>query len=988
MLQINIADVVNVIKSLVPYLVVIGVLLVLAIVISVAVNKKTVKNVGTRKLVRSETWLVALVAIVAAVSMMLTGPMSTLLNNVTSKKYTLSQSTIDRAKTLAEKVEGEGITMLKNDDANLPLSSKKVNVFGWASTNPIFSGTGSGSMSTQYKTVGVLDGMKNAGIQTNTELTKVYTDYMKQRPVVKGAMFAPNWELPETPVDKYPAKTIADAKKFSDQAVVFLARQGGEGNDLPTDMKAKGVSFNNNSKSYEDFKAGQSFLELDQTERNMLDMVTKNFKNVTLVYNGGNTMQFDFLKNYPQIKSVLWCPPAGQTGFNALGKVLSGAIDPSGRTSDTFLKNLKQAVNFNNFGDFKYDNAQSLGVATTGFDGKTKTKTPTFVNYSEGIYLGYKFYETAAKEGLINYDDVVQYPFGYGLSYTKFSQSMGKISHENGKVSFDVTVRNTGNKAGKDVVETYYNPPYTNGGIEKASANLVALEKTRVLNPGESQNVKISFKDDDMASYDSKGAKAWVLEKGDYAVSINSDSHTVIDQQNVNVPATITYNTKSKTHDGDKTPATNEFDDVAGDVTYLSRANHFANYQQATAAPKSFSMSDKIKSEFVNNGNYKAAAHNKASDKMPTTGAKNNIRLADLRGKSYDDPEWNKLLDEMTFKDMDNLIANGGYGTPAVDSIGKIKTTDADGPAALNNNFTKVGSIGFPAEVSFACSWNKDLNKEFGEMIADMAHDMHVDGWYAPGMDTHRSAFSGRNFEYFSEDGELAGVLASSQVQGAQSKGVYAFIKQFALNDQETNRLNMLATWANEQSMREIYLKPFEMGVKTGGATAAMSSFNYLGPTYDGASNALLNNVLRGEWGFKGFVVTDYFSGDPMQNADQIIRNGGDTMLATTKVTNHITDKSATSLLAMRQASKNVLYSVVNGWQYANGEPKVDVPFWRPVMYVVWAVVAVLFIGLEVVAIMRFRRRRAAAKTAVTVESVEAADQPANSADTSDTVVQ
>ncbi|WEV67512.1 glycoside hydrolase family 3 C-terminal domain-containing protein [Bifidobacterium sp. ESL0769] len=971
MLQINMADVVNVIKSLVPYLVVIGVLLILAIIISVAVNKKTVQNTGTRKLVHSETWLVVLVAIVAAVSMMLTGPMSTLLNNVTSKKYVLSQDTISRANKLAEEVQSEGITMLQNNDSNLPLSSKKVNVFGWASTNPIYSGSGSGAMNTQYKTVSILEGMKNAGLQTNTKLSDMYVKYAKNRPQPK-VMFAPEWDLPETPIKQYPADMMSQAKSFSDQAVVVLARQGGEGNDLPSNMKAKGVPYNNNSKDYEDFKDGQSFLELDQSEKDMLDAVTKNFQNVTLVYNGGNAFQFSFLKDYPQIKSVLWCPPAGQTGFTALGKVLSGAVNPSGKTSDTFLRDLHKSVNVNNYGDFQYNNVDQFIQKVPDFTGKLQTIKPTFVNYTEGIYLGYKFYETAAKEGLINYNDVVQFPFGYGMSYTKFSQKMGKIDHADGKISFDVTVKNTGDKAGKDVVESYFDPPYTNGGIEKASTNLVALGKTKLLKPGESQTVKISFKDDDMASYDSKTAKSYVLEKGDYDISINSDAHTAIDHQTVNIPSTITYN-KSKTHAGDKTAATNQFDNAAGDVTYLSRKDHFANYQTATAAPTNFAMSDKVKSEFVNNGNYKPADHNKSGDKMPTTGAKNNVRLASLRGKSYNDPEWNKLLDELTFNDMDSLIANGGYGTPAVDSIGKIKTTDADGPAALNNNFTKVGSIGFPAEVSFACSWNKDLNKEFGKMIGDMAHDMHVDGWYAPGMDTHRSPFSGRNFEYFSEDGELAGALASSQIQGAQSKGVYAFMKQFALNDQETNRTNMLCTWANEQSIREIYLKPFEMGVKTGGTTAAMSSFNYIGPTYAGANSALLNSVLRDEWGFHGFVVTDYFGVYGYQNADQIIRNGGDTMLATTKVTNHITDKSATSVIAMRQASKNILYSVANSWEYQNGEPKTATPVWKTAMYVVWAIVAVLFVGLEIVAIRRYLRRRNEAKVSVTSDSADAA---------------
>ena len=981
MLQINMADVMNVVGSLVPYLVVIGVLLVLAIIITFAVNKKTVKNVGSRKLIHSESWIVALVGIVVAISMMLSGPLATLLNNATITKYMLSDATVSKANELAKEVQSEAITMLKNDDSNLPLSNKKVNVFGWGSTNPVYGGTGSGSMSDQYDTVSLLDGMKEAGLETNADLSKLYTDYRADRPVV--AMWAQDWTLPEVPADQYSDSLISDAKSFSDEAVVVITRVGGEGADLPTNMKAETITYENNSKDYDDFQDGEHFLQLSKTEHDMIDLVTKNFDKVTLVYNGANAFQFDFLSNYPQIKSVLWCPPAGQTGFSALGDVLAGETNPSGKTSDTFVKDLTKTPVFNNTdgaaaassssvgadGAFVYDNVDDLAAKYTGFTGQESTVLPSFVNYVEGIYVGYKFYETAADEGLINYDDTVIYPFGYGLSYTSFEQKMGDVSHKDGKVTFDVTVTNTGDTAGKDVVEVYYNPPYTDGGIEKASKNLVAFEKTGKLEPGASETVKIEFDDDDMASYDNKGAKAWVLEKGDYAISIQSDSHHVIDSEKINVADTITYDSESNTHNDDQTVATNQFDYAAGDVTYLSRANHFANYAEATAAPTNFSMSDEVKAAFTNNGNYDPTKYNDDSDEMPTTGAKNGLRLADMYGKDYDDADWEKLLDQLTFDDMDNLIANGGYGTPAVSSVGKIQLTDADGPASLNNNFTGVGSIGFPASTAFACTWNKDLAKQFGEMIGDMAHDMHVAGWYAPAMNIHRGAFSGRTFEYFSEDPLISGVMASSEIAGAKEKGVYSFMKHFALNDQETNRTNMVCTWADEQAIREIYLKPFEMSVKEGGAQAVMSSFNYIGYTYAGASNNLLNTVLRDEWGFKGFVLTDYFGGYGYQNGDQEIRNGNDSMLATTKITNHITDKSATSVKAMRTAAHNILYTTANGWQYENGEPKVDTPVWRIAMYVVWGVTAVLAVGLEVLTIMKYLKRRKAVAAPVPADA-------------------
>lgn len=964
MLQINMADVMNVIGSLTPYLIAIGVLFVLALIITFAVNKKTVKDVATRKIVHSESWLVALVGIVVAVSMMLTGPLSTLLNNATITKYTLSDATVSKANELAKDVQSEAVTLLKNDDSNLPLSGKKVNVFGWGSTNPVYGGTGSGSMSKQYKTVSLLDGMKQAGLKTNTELSKLYTDYRKDRPEV--GMFAQDWTLPEVPAKQYSDKLVSDAKDFSDEAVVVLTRVGGEGADLPTDMKAKGITYKNNSKDYDDFQKGESFLQLSKTERDMIDLVTSNFKKVTLVYNGANTFQFDFLNDYPQIQSVVWCPPAGQTGFSALGEVLAGETNPSGKTSDTFLKDLTKSVSYNNFGKFEYTNMADKAAKYKGFTGDDVTAIPGFVNYSEGIYVGYKFYETASDEGLINYDDTVAFPFGYGLSYTSFDQKLDSVKYKGGKVTVTATVTNTGDKAGKDVVEVYYNPPYTDGGIEKASKNLAGFEKTKELQPGESQKVTVKFDDDDMASYDYKGAKAYVLEKGDYDISIQSDSHHVIDHKAITVKDTVTYDSDSNTHNGDKTVATNQFDDVAGDVTYLSRADHFANYKEATAAPTNFKMSDKAKETFYNNSNYDPKKFDKDSDKMPTTGAKNGLKLSDMYGKDYDDADWDKLLDQLTFDDMDNLIANGGYGTQALKSVGKIQLTDADGPASLNNNFTGVGSIGFPASTAFACTWNKDLAKQFGEMIGDMAHDMHVAGWYAPAMNIHRNAFSGRTFEYFSEDSLLSGVMASSEISGAKSKGVYSFMKHFALNDQETNRTNMVCTWANEQSIRETYLKPFEMSVKEGGAQAVMSSFNYIGNTYAGADSALLQTVLRGEWGFKGFVLTDYFGGYGYQNADQEVRAGNDSMLATTKITNHITDKSATSVKAMRQAVHNILYTAANSWQYANGEPKVATPIWKTAMYVAWGVVAVLVIGLEIVAIKRYLNRK---KAVATVES-------------------
>ena len=954
MIGVNIDDVIAVLNNLKPHLITIAVVLVLAIAITIGVNRKTVKDTAVRKLIHSESWLVFMVATVVAVAMMLFGPLSSLLNLATNR-HVLQESTISAANDLAAEVQQEAITLLKNDDDNLPLKDTKVNVFGWGSTNPVYGGTGSGSMSDAYPTVSILDGMRNAGLETNEDLSKLYTDYRTDRPVV--AINDQDWTLPEVPADQYSDDLLSEAKDFSDQAVIVITRVGGEGSDLPTDMKGENIVYDENSPDYQDFEAGEHFLQLSQTERNMIDMVTSNFDDVTLVYNGANAFQFDFLDDYPQIASVLWCPPAGQTGFNALGGVLAGNTNPSGRTSDTFVTDLTQTPTWNNFGNFRYDNVDEFTVSNYGYP-----STPTFVNYVEGIYVGYKFYETAADEGLIDYDAMVEFPFGYGLSYTTFDQQMGDVTYQDGTVSFDVTVTNTGDVAGKDVVEVYYNPPYVNGGIEKASANLVAFDKTEELQPGDSETVSISFDDDDMASYDHENAKAWVLEAGDYRISINSDSHNEIASATVNVPETITYDSDDNTHNGDAVVATNQFDNAAGDVEYLSRADHFANYDEATAAPASMSMSDEIKAEFLNNGNYDPADFDDPNDEMPTTGADNGVSLYQLRGKDYDDPMWDQLLDQLSVDDMDNLSANAGFGTQAADSVGKIALTDLDGPASLNNTFTGVGSIGFPCSTAFACTWNVDLASAFGDMIGRMAHDMDASGWYAPAMNIHRSAFGGRDFEYFSEDPLLSGAMASSEIAAAREQGVYAFMKHFVLNDQETNRNNMVCTWSNEQAIREIYMKPFEMSVKDGDTGAVMSSFNYIGPVYAGASSNLLNNVLRDEWGFRGMVLTDWYGDFGYQNGDQLVRAGNDAMLATFESSNHVTVRSASGVQALRTAAHNILYTAVNSWKYADGEPKAQTPVWQVATYVGIAVVAVIFLGLETLTIKRFLDRRNAVK--------------------------
>lgn len=966
MLAINMDDVINVLNSCKPYLIALGVVLALAIVVTVACMKL---NKPVKKLVRKEAWIAFLLAVVVIVNLICFIPMSSMIS-LAMGNGTITDETSEESTALVQEIAEEGIVLLKNE-GTLPLAAdSNLNVFGWASTNPCYGGTGSGALSDAYPTVSLLQGLEDAGFNLNTELSDFYTAYRADRPEV--GMWAQDWTLPEPTADSYTDEMMANAKEFSDTAMVVITRVGGEGADLPTDVSK--VTYTDNSTEYKDFEAGEHYLQLDRTERDMLDLVCSNFDNVIVVYNGANAMELGFINEYSQIKSAIWCPGTGQSGFEALGEIVAGTVNPSGKTSDTFVADLTATPTWNNFGNFKYDNMDEYAyVSNNFFTGAEETAIPSFVNYVDGIYVGYRFYETAAAEGLINYDDTVVYPFGYGLSYTTFTQEMGAISEDDGTISFDVTVTNTGDVAGKDVVEVYYNPPYTNGGIEKASANLIQFEKTEVLQPGDSQTITVSFDAEDMASYDTYGAGCYVLEAGDYQISINSDSHNVIDSQTYTVASTVTYD-ESNPRSTDETAAVNEFAYAEGDVTYLSRADGFANYAEATAAPASMSMSDEAKATFLNNSNYNPEDYNNDSDEMPTTGANNGIKLADLRGVDYDDAQWDSLLDELTISDMDTMIAIGGYQTSAASSVGKIMTVDCDGPASINNNFTGVGSVGFPSAVMIASTWNKNLALKFGESIGKMADEMEVSGWYAPAMNTHRSAFAGRNFEYYSEDGVLSGYMATNAIIGAEEYGVYAYMKHFALNDQETNRTEMLCTWANEQSIREIYLKPFEMSVKEGGAKAVMSSFNYIGTQWAGGTSALCNTVLRDEWGFRGFVLTDYFGVYGYMDSDMGIRGGTDCMLvAYDTETNHVTDTtSATGVLAMRQACKNIMYTVVNSRAYDPENLTEGLMNWQIMAIVIDVIFAALIIFLEVLAIKGFKKDQAAAPVVAPVEAAEA----------------
>lgn len=987
-LGVSEADLTGYLTQLQGYIWAVLAILVVMIIVMIAAHKA---KKGNRHVIRWIAGLGAFAGIVAIANAICFGPM---YNNVSgflnASKVELAPETVEQSRATVQKVGEEGVVLLKNDGL-LPLGSdvKKLNVFGWASTNPIYGGTGSGS-SSSADAVSILQSLQNAGYETNEGLSGMYVEYRADRPTI--AMASQDWTVPEPPVSVYNDNLINATKEFADTAVIVIGRSGGEGADLPTDMKAvldgtynpaAAVSANpgnynymnavaSNNGAYDDFEAGESYLELSVTEENLVEKVCSEFDKVIVIINANNAMELGWVDDYPQIGAVLLAPGSGITGFAAIGEVISGAVNPSGRTVDTFVKDLMTTPYINNIGNMAYSNVDDLkkqiAEADSAYEGNI-----AFVNYVEGIYVGYKYYETASDEGVIDYDELVQYPFGYGLSYTSFEQKIENFSADDKTVSFDVTVTNTGDTAGKDVVEVYFTPPYTDGGIEKASVNLIDFGKTGLLDPGASETISFTLNKEDMAAYDSEGIKipdgGYILEAGDYTISLRSDSHTVLAEESFTVDEDVDYSQDGR--ESDLIPAVNQFEDYArGDFEVLSRAGGFANYNDTCGRVLSgddFVMDDETRAKIEEYafGTYDGTKYNDDADEMPTTGAKNGIKLKDLTGKDYDDPMWDQLLDQLSFDDMAAMINVGGWQTAPIDSVGKVGTSDCDGPAGLSNFITGAYGSAYPAETLMAMTWSKEVAYEIGTSMGQEYQDANNYGWYGPAMNTHRSAFAGRNFEYYSEDGVLAGLIAANEINGASTKGVYPYIKHYASNDQETNRCSFLLTYAPEQAFREIYLKPFELAVKKyeGTAIAAMSAFNWIGTEPGCANNELLNTVLRDEWGFVGMVETDYNGSYGYQITDHCIRNGNDLMLGfNSAASNVLSDKSATAVKAMRQACKNILYTVGNSGYYTiNDQTSTGLTNMQKIFYGADAGAAAVVILPLLIVLLRWRKKKKAA---------------------------
>ena len=893
---------------------------------------------------------------------------------------------------LVAEIAQEGITLLENDGL-LPLDEgTELSLFGHACVDLVSGGSGSGSGSFEL-TENLKQGLESANLKVNEDLWNFYmsgpgAEYKRGIGVINYGR-GNDWNLNECPIEKITSDSALTGTFSGTVAMFVLSRTGGEGGDEPRDMAAFGG------------EAGQHYLEPGNEELEVIEYLNENFENVILLVNCNNAMELGWVKDYPNIKAVISMPGAGRTGVRGLGRVLVGKdgegneISPSGHITDTYVYDNFSSPAMQNMGDYRYDDGSELADISLGY---------YYVNYAEGIYVGYKYYETRyedvvtsrANVGSYDYASTVLYPFGYGLSYTTFEWSGFTLSapDENGKLTASVTVTNTGDYSGKEVVQLYVQSPYTQydieNGVEKAAVSLVGFAKTDNLAPNESQTLTVELDLYDFASYDTNGYGTYILEEGTYYVTAASDAHKAVNNVlaaraaagdgSVDADAMTaagdedfvgtyvqeatdaeTYSTYE--HEGGSGKVENRFEyALLEDTPYLSRSDWSvmendglrygtpSNYDSPTEiGGKQFTspLSSELKAKLDSQTSLNPSEGQAPAEEI-TFGADNDVDLIDLRGLSYYDPLWEDLLDEITVGELSKLIAESGYCSPEVKSINKPKVTDLDGPAGLNevvnHGSAPLGdgylAMTWPTEFLIACTWNVELSLEMGRGVGEDGLYAGVAGWYGPAVNIHRTPFAGRNFEYYSEDSFLSGVMGKAAIQGAAQKGMYAFLKHYALNDQEIHRDHLgLITWAGEQAIREIYLRPFEICLKdnnveifynepqrgengdiTGytkktttipAATAIMSSFNRIGPTWAGGNYDLITGVLRDEWGFNGFVLTDYEVTSYMHTR-QALAAGGDAKLTTVDWSGFTVKNDPEYQAYGRDAAHHILYTVVH----------------------------------------------------------------------------
>lgn len=735
---------------------------------------------------------------------------------------------------VAEAISDEGIVLLKNEDDLLPLSpdseGKKLNVFSFASFNLRYGGGGSGGAD-QTSAVSLYDALESQGIAYNQDLKSAMEDAgaKTQTENQNGlfavvSMFMGSGSQSEPAPDYLSDEVMDSATNYASTALVVIGNDGVEAMDFEPEQ-----------------------LRLGANELALLDRVTQSFDDVIVVINSGNQMELGFLDDYPQIKSALWIGTPGPLGAVSLAKILTGEVTPSGHLSDTYLYDVTAAPAAQNFQAVPYDNAKR-----------------SFIDYEEGIYVGYRFFETYYFDDEAGYRQAVQFPFGFGLSYTDFDWQTSAPVLDGDQVNVTVKVTNTGAATGKDVVQVYYNPPYQEGGIEKSALVLGGYAKTNSLAPGESETVTISFPLRQMASWDISNGN-YLLDAGTYNIRISTDVHTPVQTYPIEVKEAITYDLDEVTG----TALENRFDEAEGDLVYLSRADWKGTYPGTS--PASTTASAELLEQMT-------PEKTPLSGEAPITGVDNGIKLADLAGLDYDDPTWDKFLDQFTVNEQIDLFARGGWKTVPIERLGIPGSVLLDGPAGINFFFGEVTAASYPTAVVIASTWNDALAFDLGEVIGEEANAYGVQGWYAPAMNLHRTAQGGRNFEYYSEDPLLSGKMGAAIVAGAESRDVITFMKHFVLNDQESAARSGVNVFTNEQALRELYLRPFEITVKEGGASGAMSSFIHIGPTWSGGNPALLQEVLRSEWGFEGIVSTDAVLGSFM-DPELAVKNGNELML-------------------------------------------------------------------------------------------------------------
>ncbi len=903
------------------------------------------------------------------------------------RQYASKEEVLDAANDFVIEVEKEGIVLLKNENDALPLSGKDahISVFGKNSVNIVYSGSGSASSNSSTAQRTLYESLEAAGISYNETLKSFYEDSGKsgkgrpENPAMTSGQRLPGFGTGETPMDSYTPDVVDSYAGYQDAAVVVFSRIGGEGFDLP---RAMAESFN--GAAVTGASADSHYLELDENEKALLEHVKENFSKVIVVLNVGTTMEIPELKADEDIDAILWIGFPGATGIMALGQILTGTdtegnqISPSGHTVDTWAADFTMDPTWYNTGIYgsEYGNRYLYNGETTDY---------AFVNYEEGIYVGYRYYETrgceeaAADPQSVWYENSVVYPFGYGLSYTEFDWDVSFGTDSGSGITADdtlevsVTVKNTGDYAGKDVVELYYSAPYDYEGpaIEKSHVVLGDFAKTDILAPGEEQTLTLTLDVEDMKSYDyadanENGFSGYELEAGEYRIIIGSDAHTA----KADAVYTLSEDLQLKTDmnaDGEETEVANAFDDVSAGIfgtntyaSYVSRKDFEGTLRTEYLDDAERTLTDELKEELDESIKRKYTEPDAgkpwevAGDAPATVPVNSGLSLRDMLydeagnyvGEvSFDDPRWETLLNEISLDEMKNLVGFGAFRTSEVKGVdgvvGKPLTVDSDGPSGFTSFLSEsvvYGTCAYQAECVMGSTWNVQLAEKMGELIGEegLAGNEKGDGlpysrWYAPAVNIHRSPFAGRNWEYYSEDGLLSGKFAASVIKGAGKKGVYCYVKHFAVNDQETDReYNGILVWANEQSMREIYLYPFEIAVKEGGATGMMSSFNRLGMKWAGGSYALLTQVLRDEWGFHGSVITDY-SLNTYTHVDEMIRAGGDLFL-TQDVKTFGMEDDATQIAMLRQSTKNILYMVANSSAMSISTDGYLRPVWQIVM--------------------------------------------------------